>query len=84
MYRWHVADPIHFAQKLRVDIQALGWRSRMAATCRCSDDIASTALFYLDRPTARRPRTPSADDLEIHLGTAPVPDLGSSPPRPPA
>jgi hypothetical protein len=26
MYRWHVMDPIRFAEKLRVTIQALGWR----------------------------------------------------------
>ena len=35
------------------------------ATCRCSDDIASTALFYLDRPVARRPEPPTADVMEI-------------------
>jgi D-arabinan exo alpha-(1,3)/(1,5)-arabinofuranosidase (non-reducing end) len=83
MYRWHIADPIRFAQKLRVDIQALGWRSGWRYLP-LRDDLASTSLFYLDRPTARRPRTPSADDLEIHLGSAPVPDLGAQPPRPPA
>ena len=27
MYRWHLTDPIRFAQDLRVTIQALGWRS---------------------------------------------------------
>ena len=43
--------------------------------------IASTALFYLDRPTARRPKSPTADDMEVHIGTAPVPDLGTTPPR---
>jgi hypothetical protein len=26
MYRWHITDPIRFQQKLRVTIQALGWR----------------------------------------------------------
>jgi hypothetical protein len=83
MYRWHVLDPIHFARRLRVDIQALGWRSGWRYLP-LRDDIASTALFYLDRPAARRPRTPSADDLEVHVGSAPVPDLGAQPPRPPA
>jgi len=83
MYRWHVLDPIHFATGLpKVDIQALGWRSGWRYLP-LRDDIASTALFYLDRPTARRPRTPSADDLEVHLGTAPVPDIGATPPRAP-
>jgi hypothetical protein len=83
MYRWHVPDPIHFGHRLRVDVQALGWRSGWRYLP-LRDDIASTALFYLDRPTARRPRTPSADDLEVHLGSAPVPDIGAQPPRPPA
>jgi hypothetical protein len=64
MYRWHILDPIHFAGRLRVDIQALGWRSG-GRYLPLRDDIASTALFYLDRPTARRPRTATADDLEI-------------------
>lgn len=83
MYRWHLLDPIHFSTRLRVDIQALGWRSGWRYLP-LHDDIASTALFYLDRPTARRPRTPSADDLEVHLGTEAVPDLGALPPRDPS
>jgi len=64
MYRWHIADPIRFGTDLRVDIQALGWtpRGRYQAL---SDDIASTALFYLDRPSAARPSFPPADDLEV-------------------
>jgi Protein of unknown function (DUF2961) len=65
MYRWHIADPIHFADRLRVDIQALGWRSG-GLYLALRDDIASTALFYLDRPTATLPATPSADELEIN------------------
>ena len=48
MYRWHIADPINFASRLRVDIQALGWRSGGRYLLR-QDDIASTAYFYLDR-----------------------------------
>ena len=55
MYRWHLLDPIHFATGIpKVDIQALGWRSGWRYLP-LRDDIASTALFYLDRPTARRP-----------------------------
>ena len=49
MYRWHVLDPIRFADDLRVDIQALGWR-RGRRYLPLQDDIASTAFFYLDRP----------------------------------
>jgi len=64
LYRWHVPDPIHFARDLTVDIQALGWRSRHRYNP-LHDDIASTALFYLDRPATNRPAFPSADDLEL-------------------
>lgn len=64
MYRWHVADPVHFATDLTVDVQALGWRSGHRYLP-LHDDIASTAFFYLDRPTARRPQTPDADALEV-------------------
>ncbi|CAM3385504.1 glycoside hydrolase family 172 protein [Isoptericola cucumis] len=64
MYRWHVADPIHFAEDLSVEVQALGWRSGHRYLP-LHDDIASTAFFYLDRPTAQRPETPGADALEV-------------------
>jgi Protein of unknown function (DUF2961) len=63
MYRWHVPDPIRFASRLRVDIQALGWRSGHRYLPR-HDDIASTALFYLDAPAGPRPPTPALDELE--------------------
>lgn len=64
MYRWHVLDPIRFERDLTVDIQALGWRSGHRYNP-LHDDIASTALFYLDRPVAARPQTPTADELEL-------------------
>lgn len=64
MYRWHVMDPIRFASEISVDIQALGWR-RGGRYLPLHDDVASTALFYLDAPTSSRPRTPSIDELEI-------------------
>ena len=61
MYRWHVLDPIAFADRLRVDIQALGWRSgRRYLPLR--DDIArrrtstSTGPPRTDR--SRRPLMP--------------------------
>ncbi|MBO1752132.1 DUF2961 domain-containing protein [Actinotalea sp. BY-33] len=80
MYRWHVADPIVFGERLRVTIQALGWRSGWRYLP-LRDDIASTAWFYLDRPATQRPPAPTFDAMEVHIGTAPVPDLGASPPR---
>jgi hypothetical protein len=73
LYRWHVLDPIHFAHGIRtVDVQALGWRSG-GRYLLLRDDIASTALFYLDRTSTARPPAPSADDLEIDTGSAAAP-----------
>jgi Protein of unknown function (DUF2961) len=72
MYRWHLPDPIHFAERLRVDIQALGWRSG-GRYLPLQDDIASTAYFYLDRPTAARPPAPTPDTMEVHRGGGPAP-----------
>ncbi len=82
MYRWHLPDPIRFRERLRVTVQALGWRSGWRYLP-LHDDIASTAVFYLDRPVAHRPAAPTADDMEVHLGAEAVPDLGSTPPRTP-
>ncbi len=64
MYRWHVLDPIHFGTDLRVDIQALGWQSGHRYLP-LRDDIASTALFYLDRPSTNRPTFPHVDELQV-------------------
>jgi hypothetical protein len=64
MYRWHVPDPIRFAADLRVTVQALGWRAG-GRYLPLHDDLASTALFYLDRPTSARPDTPTLDELEL-------------------
>jgi Protein of unknown function (DUF2961) len=63
LYRWHVLDPIHFATDIRVDIQALGWQSG-GRYLQLHDDIASTALFYLDRPSTQRPVFPDVDALQ--------------------
>ncbi len=83
MYRWHLLDPIRFSTGIpKADIQALGWRSGWRYLP-LRDDIASTAIFYLDRPAAKRPPAPTADSMEVRLGTAPVPDIGASPPRAP-
>ncbi len=64
MYRWHVPDPITFTADLRVDIQALGWMSG-GRYKPLTDDISSTAWFYLDQPTTNRPELPHRDDLEV-------------------
>jgi len=64
MYRWHLADPIHFKSDLRVNIQALGWKAGHRYQP-LQDDIASVAYFYLDRPTASRPPFPQRDYLYV-------------------
>jgi hypothetical protein len=76
MYRFHVLDPIHFNARLGVSIQALGWRSG-GRYLPLQDDIASTAFFYLDRPVANRPEPPTADTMEIHVGTGAGPRSAS-------
>jgi Protein of unknown function (DUF2961). len=63
MYRWHVPDPIRFASAIRVDVQALGWRGGHRYLPR-HDDVASTALFYLDAPSSTLPGTPTLDEME--------------------
>ncbi len=64
MYRWHIPDPVVFRDSLRVDIQALGWRSGHRYLP-LQDDIASTVFFYLDSASARRPELASSDHLEV-------------------
>lgn len=64
MYRWHIPDPIRFRERLRVTIQALGWRSgpRYLAL---QDDICSVAFWYQTLPSAPFPALPEPDALEV-------------------
>ncbi|QEO15575.1 DUF2961 domain-containing protein [Agromyces intestinalis] len=64
MYRWHLPDPICFEKRLRSTVQALGWQSG-ERYLPLRDDLASTALFYLDRTAADRPELDVAR-LEAH------------------
>lgn len=72
MYRWHIADELNFTEDLRVDIQALGIGPGQGNGLphryrQLRDDIASTAIFYLDQPETaptERPSTPTLLDLE--------------------
>jgi hypothetical protein len=68
MYRWHVMDPIRFTEKLRVTIQALGWRSQLEGRKRylpLQDDIASTALWYQTEPHVAFPTLLDLNGLEV-------------------
>jgi hypothetical protein len=65
MYRWHVPDPIRFTRDIRVAIQALGWRSE-GRYLPLSDDIASTAFYYLREPApAPSRRVDDRNHLEV-------------------
>lgn len=64
MYRWHITDPVRFDQDLKVNIQALGWRSGHRYLP-LQDDIASVAYWYQALPTAPFPKLPDKDYLEI-------------------
>ncbi|MBJ36843.1 MAG: hypothetical protein CMD83_00050 [Gammaproteobacteria bacterium] len=64
MYRWHIADPIRFRSKLRVTMQALGWRSGRRYLP-LQDDVAAVAYWYQTLPTAPFPALPDRDALEV-------------------
>ena len=65
MYRWHITDPIHFKENLRVTIQALGWRTDRGYLP-LQDDIASVAFWYQQKPAENMPPLPDAEYLRIH------------------
>ncbi len=64
LYRWHIPDPIHFHQDLRVTIQGLGWRSE-GRFLPLQDDISSTAFWYQAEPHAPFPQLPDRDSIEV-------------------
>ena len=68
MYRWHIMDPIRFKDKLRVTIQALGWRAPLEGKSRylpLQDDIASTVFWYQTEPHAPFPELADMNYLEV-------------------
>ena len=74
LYRWHIVDPIRFDEKLKVTIQALGWRDHdgegsnvdIRRYLPLQDDIASVAFWYQTLPSKRFPDLPDRDALEIN------------------
>jgi hypothetical protein len=64
LYRWHITDPIRFAEDLKVTIQALGWRSG-GRYLPLQDDISSVAFWYQNEPHAPFPKLPERDYLEV-------------------
>jgi hypothetical protein len=65
MYRWHLPDPVRFAEDIRVTVQALGWRSG-GRYLPLSDDISSTAWWYADTPEGAPGSGLAADFMEIN------------------
>ena len=64
LYRFHITDPVRFEKKLKVTIQALGWRSG-GRYLPMQDDIASVAFWYQKQPAKNFPKLPDRDYLEI-------------------
>jgi hypothetical protein len=64
LYRWHIMDPVRFANDLRITIQALGWRS--GGYLPLQDDIASVAFWYQADPHASFPKFPERQMLEVN------------------
>ena len=64
MYRWHIMDPIRFETDLKVNIQALGWRSG-GRYLPLQDDIASVAYWYQTEPHITYPKLKGKDELEV-------------------
>lgn len=68
LYRWHVCDPIRFRKRLKVTLQALGWRMGDAESNRylpLQDDVSATAFWYQKNPAPKLPQLPEKDILEI-------------------
>ncbi len=64
LYRWHVVDPIRFAQDLRVTIQALGWRGE-GRYCPASTTSARSPSGIRPSPPPLFPSLPDRDGLEV-------------------
>jgi hypothetical protein len=60
LYRWHIPDPIHFKEDLRVNIQVLGWYPE-GKYKKLDDDIASVAYWYQTEPHAPFPPLPPVE-----------------------
>ncbi len=64
MYRFHVLDPVFFSKKLKITLQALGWRSR-TRYLPLQDDVSSVSYWYQTLPTSAFPALPEANEREV-------------------
>ena len=65
LYRFHVLDPIRFAEDIRISVQCLGWGDAAKRFLQRRDDLASTAFWYQTLPAAPFPELPGRDALEV-------------------
>jgi Protein of unknown function (DUF2961) len=61
MYRFHVTDPIRFRERLKVNVQSLGWGAD-GRYKHLRDDISTVAYWYQRLPVAPFPALPSLAD----------------------
>ena len=64
MYRFHIMDPIIFAEDIKVTIQDLGWRSEHRYQP-LQDDISSVAYWYQTEPHVKFAKTYTRDEIEV-------------------
>lgn len=64
MYRFHVQDPVFFSERLKVTMQALGWRGE-GRFLPLQDDISSVAYWYQTLPHEPFPPVPPRNDREV-------------------
>jgi len=64
LYRFHLPDPIYFAESLRITMQAIGWRSERRYLP-LQDDISAVAYWYQREPHALLRPLPDRNYLEV-------------------
>jgi hypothetical protein len=64
LYRFHIQDPVFFQKRLKVTMQALGWRSE-GRFLPLQDDISSVVYWYQTLPHVPFPPMPSRNDREV-------------------
>ncbi len=65
MYRWHIVDPIHFKDSLKITIQDLGWGADRKYRPR-EDRISSVVYWYQTEPHIPFPKLPPKSQLETN------------------
>ncbi|MHA4811880.1 glycoside hydrolase family 172 protein [Flavitalea flava] len=66
LYRWHIADPIHFKKGIKVTIQPSGWNKASSTQPMPGNDIASTVFWYQLGPHTPYPGLPEKEKLAIN------------------